>query len=301
MAYTSSNARDWLRGSLTALVTPFRADGGIDFETLERLVERQLGAGTDGLVPVGTTGEAATLSTDERAEIIAACVRVAGGRVPVIAGIGANDTAAGITLAARAAEAGANALLALTGYYNKPSQAGLVAHFTAVADATDLPLVLYNVPGRTASDMLPPTVGTLAGHPRIVGIKDATADMGRVTRHRRLAGEDFIQLSGDDASAVGYNAQGGVGCISVTANVAPDLCARMQAAMAQGDFAAARELADRLQPLNDALFADTSPGPAKYALSRLGLMEEHVRLPLVPASAAARAAIDEALAGLGLV
>ncbi|WOI52361.1 4-hydroxy-tetrahydrodipicolinate synthase [Parvularcula sp. LCG005] len=300
MNYAASSARDWLKGSFTALVTPFK-DGAVDFDAFDRLLERQLAGGTHGVVPAGTTGEGSTLTVEEQIAIIRRCVSVVAGRVPVIAGVGANDTPTALRLAKAAAEAGADGLLAATGYYNRPSQAGLIAHYTKLAEATDLPIVLYNVPARTASDISVDTMGVLAENPRIVALKDATSVLARVARQRLSCGSDFVQLSGEDCTAVGFNAMGGQGCISVTANVVPDLCAQMQSACLDGRWDEAVALQDRLTPLHDALFADTSPGPVKYALSCLGLIANELRLPLVPASDEARAAVDAALSGLDLI
>ena len=292
-------------GSITALVTPFR-DGELDETAFVRLVERQIDAGTHGLVPVGTTGESATLTHDEHRRIVSLCVEVADGRVPVIAGAGSNATAEAIGLAEFAERCGADGLLAVTGYYNKPSQAGLIAHFTAVHNATSLPIILYNVPGRTVANLSVETIARLAELPRIVGLKDATGDLARPALQRvalglRELGADFVQLSGEDMTATGFNAMGGRGCISVTSNVVPDLCARMQEATLDGDFGAAREINDRLAPLHDALFRDTSPAPAKYALSLLGLCTDEVRLPMVPAHDDARQAVEQALRRLSLI
>ena len=290
-----------LHGSIPALVTPFTADGArVDEEAYARLIERQIAGGSHGLVPVGTTGESPTLSEDEHVAVVRLCVEAARGRVPVIAGAGSNNTEAAIRLARGAAEAGADALLATTGYYNKPSQAGLVAHYEALAAATELPIVLYNVPGRTACDVSVATLARLSRMDRIVGVKDATGDLARVARQRRACADGFVQLSGEDATAVGFNAMGGQGCISVAANVAPEAFASLQTACADGDWEAARDLQTRLIPLIDALFADTNPAPVKYALGRMGLCEEALRLPLVRASEGARRAVDQALDELGL-
>lgn len=286
-------------GSIPALVTPFR-NGKFDEAAFVALVEWQIESGSAGLVPCGTTGEAPTLPVDEHHAIIRLCVEVANGRVPVIAGCGSNDTATAIDHLKRAADAGADAALVVTPYYNRPSQDGLVRHYETLADASRLPIVLYTVPGRTGVNIAIETVGRLSRHERIVGIKDATGDLGRVSAIRIVAGEGFIQLSGNDDSALAFNAAGGVGCISVTANVAPDLCAALQAATLSGDFSAARTFQQRLYPLHSALFSDASPAPAKYALSRLGRTAEEVRLPLVPASASARVLVDAALAHAGL-
>ena len=286
-------------GSIPALVTPFR-DGGIDGAAFQAFVDWQITEGSAALVPCGTTGEAATLSHDEHHHVIRLCVAAAGGRVPVIAGCGSNDTATALAHLARAAKSGADAALVVVPYYNKPSQAGLVAHFRALSDASELPIVAYNVPGRTVVDLLPETLAEIAALANVVGIKDASGRLERVGLHRASCGPDFCQLSGNDEVALGYMASGGHGCISVTANVAPKLCAAFQAACAAGDFAAARALDDRLLPLHLAMFADASPGPAKYALARAGRMADELRLPILSANAAARAAVDAALVHAGI-
>jgi 4-hydroxy-tetrahydrodipicolinate synthase len=286
-------------GSITALVTPFR-NQAVDFAAFTALVEWQVASGSAALVPCGTTGEAPTLSIEEHHAVIRACVEAAAGRVPVIAGCGSNDTATALDHLARAAASGADAALTVTPYYNRPSQDGLIRHFEMLADASRLPILLYDVPGRTGARLDVASIARLARHPMIVGIKDATGDLGRVSAIRDAAGESFVQLSGNDDSALGFNAMGGEGCISVTANVAPDLCAALQSATLAGDFATARALQHRLYPLHAALFADNSPAPAKYALARLGRMAPDVRPPLGDCSAAARAALDAALAHAGL-
>jgi 4-hydroxy-tetrahydrodipicolinate synthase len=287
-----------IRGSITALITPFR-NGAFDETAYGALIERQIAAGTHGLVPVGTTGESATLTHAEHRRAIECCIEVARGRVPVIAGAGSNATAEAIELARFAERAGADALLTVTGYYNKPSQAGLIAHFTALHDATGLPIILYNVPGRTVANLSVETIATLSRLPRIIGLKDATGDLARVALQRLASGPEFILLSGEDMTAVGFNAMGGRGCISVTANVAPDLCARMQEACLKGDYASALAIQDRLAPLHDVLFRDTNPGPVKYAMSALGLCSDELRLPLAPPPQSVRAEVDAALARLG--
>lgn len=289
------------KGSLPALVTPLREDGGIDWPALERLVEWHIAEGSDGLVPVGTTGESPTLTHDEHQAVVEAVVRQVAGRIPVIAGAGSNNTAEAIGLAQHACKVGADGLLIVTPYYNKPTQAGMVAHFTAVHDATDKPIIIYNIPGRSVVDMTPETMGALARLPRIVGVKDATGKLDRVCCQRLTCGTDFIQLSGEDATAHGFNAQGGVGCISVTANVAPRLCAQMQAACLRGDYAEALRLQDLLMPLHIAIFVEPGLVGAKYAMSRLGLCTETVRLPLVPLTAPTRGQIDAAMAHAGLI
>jgi len=288
------------KGSLTALVTPFR-DGAVDEKTFQALVDRQIRAGTSAVCPAGTTGESATLTHEEHRRLITLTVEAAAGRAPVIAGAGSNSTAEAIELARHAEKAGADAILSVTGYYNKPTQAGLIAHFTALHAATDLPIILYNVPGRTVANLSVETVGALSRLPRIIGIKDATGDLARVALQRLASGPDFIQLSGEDMTAVGFNAMGGVGCIGVTANAVPDLVAQMQAASLAGDLVAARALQDRLAPLHDAIFAETSPGPIKCAMAMMGLMRDEVRLPLAPPSEQTRARVRSALVGLGVI
>lgn len=289
-----------LKGSITALITPFR-DGKVDESAFRALIERQIEAGTHGLVPVGTTGESATLTDDEHERVIRICIEMADGRVPVIAGAGANDTAYAISIAKRAQEFGADALLAVTGYYNRPNQAGVIAHYTALHDATDAPIIIYNIPARTAVNISVETLAALSNLPRIVGVKDATGDLARVARERMHCRDGFVQLSGEDMTAVGYNAMGGSGCISVTSNVAPSLCAAMQEATLKGDYKTALEFQDRLAPLHHALFSDASPGPAKYALSLLGLCTGDVRLPMTPPSEEAQAKVRAALKGLDLI
>ncbi|GGG64389.1 4-hydroxy-tetrahydrodipicolinate synthase [Salipiger pallidus] len=289
-----------LKGSMPALVTPFK-DGAVDFDTLKRLVEWHIAEGSDGLVPVGTTGESPTVSHEEHEQVIACVVEAAAGRVPVIAGAGSNSTAEALHLVQFAQRAGADAALVVTPYYNKPTQAGMIAHFTALHDGSDLPIIIYNIPGRSAVDMTPATMGELAKLPRIVGVKDATGDLARVCAQRITCGPDFIQLSGEDATAHGFNAQGGVGCISVTANAAPRLCADMQDACAAGDYATALELQDRLMPLHQAIFLEPGLCGVKYAMARQGLCSEEMRLPLVPVTQPVRDRIDAALRHAGLL
>ena len=289
------------QGSLPAMVTPLTDKGAVDWPALERLVDWLIEQGSNGLVPVGTTGESPTLSHDEHRKVVEAVVRHAAGRVPVIAGAGSNNTQEAIELARHACEVGADGLLIVTPYYNKPTQAGLIAHFTAVHDATDRPIIIYNIPGRSVVDMTPETMGELAKLPRIAGVKDATGRLERVSCQRITCGPDFIQLSGEDATAHGFNAQGGVGCISVTANVAPALVAQVQAACRAGDYAEALRVQDLLMPLHIAIFVEPGLVGAKYALSRLGRCGETVRLPLVPLTDATRARIDAAMAHAGLV
>ncbi|MDZ5696235.1 4-hydroxy-tetrahydrodipicolinate synthase [Chelativorans sp. M5D2P16] len=290
------------RGSITALVTPFAPDGGLDKKAFRAFVEWQIEEGTAGFVPVGTTGESPTLTHEEHREVVRLCVEAADGRVPVIAGAGSNSTREAIGFVEHAEKVGANAVLVVTPYYNKPNQRGLYAHFAAVARATSLPIIIYNIPPRSVIDMLPETMGRLAADfSNIVGVKDATARVDRVSEQRAACGPDFIQLSGEDASALGFNAHGGVGCISVTANVAPRLCAEFQAASLNGDRERAIVLQDRLMPLHKALFIEPNPAGAKYALSRLGRMENTLRTPLVTVEAATAEHIDAAMQHAGLL
>ncbi|MGI8704883.1 MAG: 4-hydroxy-tetrahydrodipicolinate synthase [Sphingomicrobium sp.] len=288
-------------GSIPALVTPF-AGGSVAEDTFRELVEWQIEQGSNALVPCGTTGEVATLSAQDHRRVIEIAVEVANGRVPVIAGCGTYSTAASIERVKAAREIGADAALAVVPYYNKPSQAGLAAHFRAIAGASDLPIVVYNVPSRTVADISVETLAEIARLPTIVAVKDATGDLGRVSAQRLACGADFCQLSGNDDMALGFNAMGGVGCISVTANVAPKLCSDFQQAMREGRWDEAVQLQDRLYPLHAALFTDSSPAPAKYALSRVrpGFPTE-LRLPLVEASDASKRAIDAALEHAGLI
>jgi 4-hydroxy-tetrahydrodipicolinate synthase len=286
-------------GSIPALVTPFK-DGKVDDAAFASFVDWQIASGSSALVPCGTTGESATLTIDEHNRVIALTVEAAAGRVPVIAGCGSNDTATALLHMRHAQQVGAAAALVVCPYYNKPSQTGLIAHFTALADGCDLPIIIYNIPGRSVVDMSVETMCALAKLPTIVGVKDATGNLGRVSAQRAACGEEFCQLSGNDDMALGFMAMGGVGCISVTANVAPVLCAGFQAACAAGDYATALALQDRLYPLHDALFSDASPGPTKYALERLGRMSIDTRLPITPPCAAARARVDAALVQAGL-
>ena len=286
-------------GVITALVTPFR-EGAVDETAFAALIERQIAAGVHGVVPVGTTGETATLSHDEHAWVVSLCVEVVAGRVPVIAGAGSNATAEGIGLVRHARAAGAQAALVVTPYYNRPSQEGLYQHYAALAAACDLPILVYNVPSRTGGDIANEILARLAKLPSIVGVKDATGDMARASLQRLACGKGWTMLSGDDPSALGYMAHGGHGCISVTANVAPEACARMYDAALVGDFAAARAINDTLARLHRALFLDASPAPTKYALARMGLMTEDCRLPIVPCAEAVRAEIEEAMAEAGV-
>ena len=288
------------KGSMPALVTPFQG-GELDLETLKKLVEWHIGEGSHGLVPVGTTGESPTLSHEEHEIVVAEVVKAAAGRVPVIAGAGSNNTLEAIRFVQFAAEAGADAALVVTPYYNKPTQRGLIAHYTALHDCADIPIIIYNIPGRSVIDMTPDTMGELAKLPRIVGVKDATGDLARVSDQRMSCGKDFIQLSGEDATAHGFNAQGGVGCISVTANVAPKMLSQMQEACLAGDFAKALEIQDRLMPLHKAIFTEPGLVGAKYAMSKLDLCSDEVRLPLVALSDATKAKVDAALEFAGLL
>jgi 4-hydroxy-tetrahydrodipicolinate synthase len=288
------------QGSIPALITPFR-NNAVDFDAFEKLVERQIEAGSGAVVPCGTTGESATLSHEEHRQVVERCVEIVKGRVPVIAGCGSNSTAEAIGLVQHAKKVGADAALTVCPYYNKPDQRGLAAHFSAIADAVQMPLVLYNVPGRTISDIQPETVAALSSNPNIVGIKDATGDLARVTKHADLCEDSFVLLSGDDPTALGFYAMGGQGCISVSANVAPKLMADLHAACLRGDFAAARELEAKAYRLHRALFLSPSPGPTKYALSRLGLCEPEIRLPLLPPNDDVKKEIDAALKVAGLL
>jgi 4-hydroxy-tetrahydrodipicolinate synthase len=271
------------RGSIPALVTPFR-NGKVDDKAFVALVERQIANGTHALVPCGTTGEASTLSHEEHRHVVELCVKTAAGRVPVIAGAGSNSTDEAVSLMQHAKTVGAHAALVVNPYYNRPSQDGVYAHYKTLNDAVQLPIFLYNVPLRTGSDMQPELIGRLSKLPNVIGIKDASADLSRVARHTALCGIDFVQISGEDPTAVGFNAQGGVGCISVTANVAPKQCSQMQEATLKGDYATARRINDTLARLHRALFLEPSPSPAKYALSLLGLCADETRLPIVPVS-----------------
>jgi 4-hydroxy-tetrahydrodipicolinate synthase len=286
-------------GVITALVTPFR-NGAVDETAFAALIERQVAAGVHGLVPVGTTGETATLSHQEHARVVSLCVEVVAGRVPVVAGAGSNATPEGIGLVRHAKAAGAQAALVVTPYYNRPSQEGLYQHYAALAASCDLPILVYNVPGRTGGDIANDTLARLAKLPTIVGIKDATGDLGRASLQRLMCGPEWTMISGDDPSALGYIAHGGHGCISVTANVAPAACARMYDAALAGDFATARAINDTLVRLHRAVFLDASPSPTKYALARLGLMTEDCRLPITPCADSVRGEIDAAMAEAGV-
>lgn len=287
-------------GSMPALVTPLKK-GQVDFDALGALVEWQIAQGSHGLVPVGTTGESPTMSHSEHEAVVSAVIEAAAGRVPVIAGAGSNNTAESAGLLQHAQKAGAAAGLVVTPYYNKPTQAGLIAHYTALHAACELPIIIYNIPGRSVVDMSPATMGELAKLPRIIGVKDATGDITRVSHQRATCGTDFVQLSGEDASALGFNAHGGVGCISVTANVAPKLCAQFQEATLAGDYAKALELQDLLLPLHTAIFLEPGLVGAKYGLSLLGHCEEEVRLPLVGLTDGVKTAIRAAMEHAGLL
>ncbi len=289
-----------IKGSIPALVTPFK-NGELDLDTLKHLVEWQIAEGSTGLVPVGTTGESPTLSHEEHQTVIETVVKTAAGRVPVIAGAGSNNTVEGISLIRFAEKVGADAALVVTPYYNRPTQAGLVAHFTALHDCCNLPIIIYNIPARSVVDMLPATMGELAKLPRIIGVKDATANLARPSQQRITCGPEFIQLSGEDATALGFNAHGGVGCISVTANVAPRLCAEFQAATLAGDYAKALEYQDRLMPLHEAIFLEPGLAGAKYGLSLLGKCTEEVRLPLLALTDGTKARIKAAMQHAGLI
>jgi 4-hydroxy-tetrahydrodipicolinate synthase len=289
-----------IKGSITALITPF-ANGRVDEAAFQALVEWQISQGTHGLVPCGTTGESPTLSHDEHRRVTELCIEAAAGRVTVIAGTGSNSTAEAIDLTRHAAKAGADAALVVTPYYNKPTQEGLYRHFKAIAEAVDIPIIIYNIPGRSVVDMSVETMTRLAEISNIVGVKDATADLARVSLQRLALGPEFIQLSGEDATALALIAHGGHGCISVTANVAPALCAQFQNACLAGDFSAALAIQDRLMPLHDALFVETSPGPVKYAASLMGKCDESLRLPLAPVGEATRERVRAAMIAVGLI
>ena len=288
-----------ITGSLPALVTPF-ANGKVDVDALKKLVDWHIDQGSHGLVPVGTTGESPTLTHEEHDMVVEVVVAQAAGRVPVIAGAGSNNTAETVRLVTAAKEAGATAALVVTPYYNKPTQAGLKAHFLAAADC-GMDIIIYNIPGRSAVDMSVETMGELADHKHIIGVKDATGDLSRVPKQRLSCGEGFIQLSGEDATALGFNAHGGIGCISVTANMAPALCAQMQQATLAGDYATALKITDKLMPLHLATFQEPGLVSAKYGLSKLGLCTQEVRSPLVGLSDNAKSAMDAALRHAGLI
>ncbi|MEM1236170.1 MAG: 4-hydroxy-tetrahydrodipicolinate synthase [Pseudomonadota bacterium] len=287
------------KGSMVALITPF-SNGAVDFEALKRLVDWHVDQGTQGIVPVGTTGESPTLTHEEHDAVVETVVQQAAGRVPVLAGAGSNNTAESVRLVQAAKDAGADGALVVTPYYNKPTQRGLLAHYEACA-AVGLPIIIYNIPPRSVIDMSDATMAELAKLPEIVGVKDATADLSRVPATRLSCGEDFIQLSGEDATAVGYNAMGGVGCISVTANVAPALCAQMQNACLQGAYDTALKIQDQLMPLHQAVFTEPGLCGAKYGVAKLGLGSDEVRSPLVTLSDETKAKMDAAMAHAGLI
>jgi 4-hydroxy-tetrahydrodipicolinate synthase len=293
-------AKTRFRGSFTALVTPFK-NGALDEKAFRELVDWQIAEGTNGLVPVGTTGESPTLSHDEHKRVVEWCVDQARGRVPVVAGAGSNSTKEAIELAQHAEKAGVDAVLVVTPYYNKPTQEGLYQHYKAINDAIGIPIIIYNIPGRSIVDMSVDTMQRLFECKNIAGVKDATANMSRVTQQRASLGEDFNQMSGEDITALGFMAHGGHGCISVTSNVAPRLCAEFQHACLKGDFAAALKLQDKLAPLHINLFIETSPAPIKYAMSLIGKCANTVRLPMVPASEKAQSAVRSAMVHAGLL
>ena len=295
-----SAAVERLKGSITALITPFR-NGEFDEPAFKRLVEWQISEGTKGLVPVGTTGESPTLSHKEHMRVVELCVETARGRVPVIAGAGSNSTREAIELTRHAKQVGADAALSVAPYYNKPTQDGLYRHFAAIAEAVDLPIVLYNIPGRSIVEIAVETMAKLAQIPNIVGVKDATGNLARASRDRDALPKSFVRLSGDDATALGFNAHGGVGCISVTSNVAPRASAEFQDACLAGNYAKALAIQDQLMALHDALFCEASPAPTKYAASLLGLCDEEVRLPIVPMSGKGRETVRAAMAKAKLV
>ena len=289
------------KGSYVALITPMRADGSVDEKKLESFVEWQIQQGTHGLVPVGTTGESPTLSHDEHRRVVEITIAVAAGRVPVIAGAGSNSTQEAIALTRHAKQAGADAALIVTPYYNKPTQEGMFLHFSAIANAVDLPIIIYNIPPRSVVDMSVETMARLAQHPNIVGVKDATANLVRPLHTRIACGDAFCQMSGEDHTAISFLAAGGHGCISVTGNIAPRLCSDMQTAWQEGRVQDAMAIQNRLVPLHDALFCETSPGPVKYAASLLGLTEDVCRLPLAPTAEATRTRVRAAMTAAGLL
>jgi 4-hydroxy-tetrahydrodipicolinate synthase len=293
-------AKSSFRGSFTALVTPFK-NGSLDEKAFRELVDWQIAEGTNGLVPVGTTGESPTLSHDEHMKVVEWCIEQAKGRVPIVAGSGSNSTKEAIELSKHAERAGADAVLIVTPYYNKPTQEGLYQHFKAINDAIGIPIIIYNIPGRSVIDMSVDTMKRLFELKNIAGVKDATANVLRVSDQRAAMGEGFNQLSGEDGTALGFMAHGGHGCISVTSNVAPRLCAEFQAACLKGDYSAALKLQDKLLPLHHNLFIETNPAPAKYALSVLGKCADTVRLPMVPLSEKSKTAVREAMVHAGLI
>ncbi len=300
MSSIAGDIRGRIKGSLTALITPFR-EGRVDDAAFKKIVERQIAEGTHGLIPVGTTGESPTLSHGEHMHVVELCVQVARGRVPVIAGAGSNSTAEAIQLTRHAKSAGADAALVVAPYYNKPTQEGLFRHYEAIASAVDLPLIVYNIPGRSVVDISVDTMARISALPNVIGVKDATGNLARPSQQRLASGNDFIQLSGEDGTALGFNAHGGRGCISVTSNLAPRLCADFQNATLKGDYAAALVIQDRLMPLHDALFCEASPGPVKYGASLLGLCAPDTRLPLVEIHETSKAKVRVAMEKAGLL
>lgn len=296
---SAGHIRERIKGSMPALITPF-SNGRLDEQAFRRLVSWQIAEGSHGLVPAGTTGESATLTHEEHMRVVELCVEEASGRVPVIAGAGSNSTAEAIALTRHAKEVGADVVLSVAPYYNKPSQEGLYRHFATIAEAVDIPILLYNIPGRSVVDISVETMAQLAKVANIIGVKDATANLARPSRERAACGKAFRLVSGEDITALGYMAHGGCGCISVTANVAPRLCAQFQEACMAGAFERALTLQDRLAPLHDAMFCEASPAPVKYAASVLGLCSDEVRLPIVPASESARRRIRDAMAQAGV-
>ncbi|AQX19443.1 4-hydroxy-tetrahydrodipicolinate synthase [Bartonella sp. WD16.2] len=291
-----------LEGALTALITPFDENGDVDERTFCNFVEWQVTQGINGVVPVGTTGESPTLSHEEHKRVVELCVEQVAKRIPVIAGAGSNSTDEAVELAQHAEKTGADAVLVVTPYYNKPNQRGLYAHFAAIAKAISIPIVIYNIPGRSIVDMTIETMKSLyQDFNNIIGIKDATGDIERVSQQRKECGEDFLQFSGDDSTALGFNVHGGMGCISVSSNVAPKLCAQLQAACRRGDYKMALELNDRLMPLNYGVFIEPNPAGIKYAAAKLGLCRDTVRLPIVPLEDTTKRIIDAALQHAGLI
>ena len=288
------------KGSITALITPFRNEGDVDIKAFDQLVEWQIDQGSNGLVPCGTTGESPTLSHDEHKMVVKRCVEISNGRVPVIAGTGSNNTTEALDFTIEAKEDGADAALVVTPYYNKPTQDGLYAHYKKLAETVNIPIIIYNIPGRSIIDMTNETMAKLSEISNIVGVKDATGDMSRPLNMRHLVGDDFCQLTGEDAAATGFLAQGGHGCISVTSNIAPKLSAQIHKAWAEKNIVQMAECRDKLAPIHEALFVESSPAPVKYAASQLGLSTDAVRLPLVPASKECRQMVDAAMDHAGL-
>ncbi|MBL8670254.1 MAG: 4-hydroxy-tetrahydrodipicolinate synthase [Alphaproteobacteria bacterium] len=300
MPLSAAQLHGQLQGSMVALITPFKGDG-IDAAAFKKFIDWQIAEGTDALVPAGTTGESPTLSHDEHRKVVELCVEAARGRVPVIAGTGSNSTAEALDLTKHAKQAGADVAMLVCPYYNKPTQEGLYRHYATVAEAVDIPIIIYNIPGRSVVDMAPETMGRLAKIANIVGVKDATNDLSRPIKTKRACGDKFRQMSGEDHTALAFLAQGGHGCISVTANVAPRLCAQMHDAWRQGAVETAMQVNEKLAPLHDALFCETSPGPVKFAASLLKLSAPDTRLPLGPIADASKARVEAALKGLGLL